>query len=189
MAVTINKKDQVVKLPPRPIYIGAGWNMAPEGMVQDEFDLDPSAVLRDATGDSVALCYYDQLDLRPEYGVEHSPDNRSGEGEGDDEWIKLDLHSLPPNVKFVDIYLDIYEGVKRGQHLGMVEACDVHVDDVSTGQVMIQYPVSDDLNYFGETGFWVCRFQRNPGGWEFQAKGLCDSTTVDLNTFANSILP
>lgn len=93
--VSLNlKKDNVEEL-----NIGLGWDT--------RSDLDVHAILRDEKGIEISRVYFGKLESN---GVRLSGDNRTGEGDGDDEVIFLSRDTLPKRVKHISIYVDIYSG-------------------------------------------------------------------------------
>ena len=125
MAVNLSKGGRVSLSKEAPglskILVGLGWdtNSSDTGA---EFDLDASAFLLGASGkveNEKNFVFYNNL-TSADGSVVHTGDNRTGEGEGDDEAIKIDLSKISPNVKEIDIVVTIHEAAARRQNFGMV---------------------------------------------------------------------
>jgi len=96
-------------------------------------------------------------------------DNLTGEGEGDDEEIKIDLSKVPENIEKIDFTVTIYEAVERRQSFGQVENAYIRVVDDLTGKELIRYDLGEDFSI--ETAVVVGEIYRNKGEWKFNAIG------------------
>ena len=102
-------------------------------------------------------------------GVEHLGDNLTGEGEGDDEQIKIDLSAVPASVEKIDFTVTIYEAEERRQNFGQVSNAFIRVVDETTGTELIRYDLGEDFSI--ETAVVVGELYRNNGEWKFNAIG------------------
>ena len=101
--------------------------------------------------------------------VEHTGDNLTGAGEGDDEVIRVDLKKLPANVERVAFTVTIYDADVRRQNFGQVSNAYIHIADETTGRDLIRYDLGEDFSV--ETAIVVGELYRNAGEWKFNAIG------------------
>ena len=152
------------------IYIGLGWDTNKYDGGKD-FDLDASAFLVGENGKVVSdsdFIFYGNL-KHASGAVEHTGDNLTGEGEGDDEVINVDLSKIPTNVAKIAFTVTIYEAEVRAQNFGMVSNAYIRVVN-STGDVeLIHYDLGED--YSIETAVVVAEIYRNGAEWKFNAIG------------------
>lgn len=150
--------------------LGMGWDTrVTDGAA---FDLDASALLLDANdkpvGEAGALVFYSQLSS-PCGGVVSSGDNRTGEGDGDDETITVDLEKLNTAVEKVVLVVTIHDAEARGQNFGMVNNAFVRVLKDGSSDVVARYDLSED--YSTETAVIFGELYKKDGEWRFAAKG------------------
>ena len=114
-------------------------------------------------------------------------DNRTGEGEGDDEQIKIDLSKVPGNINKVVFAVTIYEAEERRQNFGQVSNAFIRICDDKSGEEMLRYDLGEDFSI--ETAVVFGELYRNNGEWKFNAIGsgyqgglaaLCSSFGVDV---------
>ena len=132
--------------------VGLGWdtNRYSGGA---EFDLDASAFLLSVT---------------------HTGDNRTGEGEGDDEVLYIDFTKVPADVERIAITVTIYEAQERGQNFGQVSNAYVRLarrssENDSVGTEELRYDLGEDFSV--ETALVVCELYRSGATWKFNAVG------------------
>lgn len=174
MAVNLKKGQKVDLTKSNPglsrIMVGLGWdvNRYDGGF---EFDLDAAAFLLGINGkvqqDSDFVFYGNASD--PSGSVNHGGDNRTGEGEGDDEKIFVNLQAVPANVARVDFTVTIYEAAERRQNFGQVNNAYVRIVDEVTGKELIRYDLEEDFSI--ETAIVVGEIYRHNGEWKFNAIG------------------
>lgn len=168
------------------ILVGLGWDVNRyDGGAQ--FDLDAAAFLLAGTGkvrSSDDFIFYNQ---KVGAGVEHLGDNRTGEGDGDDEVIKVDLNAVPADVERVSFTVTIDQAAERNQNFGMVENSYIRVVDEATGTELVKYDLGEDFSV--ETAVVVADLYRHNGEWKFNAIGsgfsgglaaLCNNFGVDI---------
>ncbi|HIT72972.1 MAG TPA: TerD family protein, partial [Candidatus Fimicola cottocaccae] len=102
-------------------------------------------------------------------GVVHMGDNRTGEGEGDDEQIKIDLDKVPSNVSKIAFTVTIYEAEERRQNFGQVSNAFIRIVDEVTNEELIRYDLGEDFSI--ETAIVVGELYRHNGEWKFNAIG------------------
>lgn len=150
------------------VVVGLGWDTNRYDGGSD-FDLDASAFLVKEDGkvrsDSDFIFYGNKEGS----GVTHTGDNRTGDGDGDDEQIIIDLNSVPADVQKIAFTVTIYEAESRSQNFGMVENSFIRVVDEATGTELIRYDLGED--YSIETAVVVGELYRNNGEWKFNAVG------------------
>lgn len=152
------------------ILVGLGWdtNKYDGG---HEFDLDVSIFM---TGDSgkveneTNFVFYNN----PQDGagsVIYSGDNRTGEGEGDDESVKVTLSKVPANVQKISFTVTIHEADARGQNFGQVSNAYIRIVDTAKNEELLRYDLGED--YSIETAIVVAELYRHNGEWKFAAVG------------------
>jgi stress response protein SCP2 len=161
----------------RTIMVGLGWDEARKeksglmGMFKSApqaIDCDASAILCDADDKSTGVVYFGNL-RDPGGAVVHQGDNLTGEGEGDDEQIFVDLAAVPSQVAKIVFVVNIYDANVRKQHFGMIENAFIRLADTKSGKELCRYNLSE--NYDGMTGMVVGEIYRYRGEWKFNAIG------------------
>lgn len=174
MAVNLRKGQKVDLTKGNPslkkITVGLGWdvNRYDGGY---EFDLDASAFLLGADGRAAKetdFIFYGHM-CHDSGAVIHAGDNRTGEGEGDDEQIFVDLSLVPANVERIAITVTIYDAEARRQNFGQVSNAFVRIVDDLTGAEVIRYDLEEDFSI--ETAVVVGEIYRHGGDWRFNAVG------------------
>jgi stress response protein SCP2 len=154
----------------KKVIVGLGWDVNDED--ESNFDCDACAVLLGADGktDSSMHDIVWWHDLKHSSGaIWHTGDNLTGEGEGDDEQIVVDLAKMPAKFDKIVVAVSIYDGTKRGQHFGMIRNAFVRAVDADTNKEIFRYDLTD--NYSGKTGMIFGEIYRHSGQWKFNAIG------------------
>jgi len=136
-----------------------------------DFDLDGSVLLLDALGKVPSdqhFVFYDNLKT-PEGSVEHTGDNLTGEGEGDDESLKVDLAAVPAEVDKIVFPVSIHDADSRGQSFGQVRNAFIRVVNQAGGAELARYDLSEDAST--ETAMVFGELYRNGAEWKFRAVG------------------
>ena len=174
MAISLKKGQKVDLTKTNPglknILIGLGWDTNKYDGGKD-FDLDASVFLLNANGKVNSdddFVFYGNLKHKSG-SVEHMGDNLTGEGEGDDEEIKIDLSKVPENVDKIDFTVTIYEAEERKQNFGQVENAFIRVVNQATNEELIRYDLGEDFSI--ETAVVIGQLYRNKGEWKFNAIG------------------
>ena len=154
----------------KKIMVGLGWdvNAFDSG---DSFDLDAAAFLIDAAGKCPTdkeFVFYGNL-THSSGAVNHMGDNLTGDGEGDDEQIQIDLSKVPANIEKIAFTVTIYEAEARHQNFGQVSNAFIRLVDESNGTELIRYDLGEDFSI--ETAVVVGELYRNNGEWKFNAIG------------------
>ena len=174
MAITLSKGQKVSLTKGNPglkhIVVGLGWdtNKYDGGF---DFDLDSAAFLLDENGKVNAdtdFVFYNNL-KHSSGAVEHLGDNLTGEGDGDDEQVKVDLSLVPQNISKIAFTVTIHEALERRQNFGQVSNSYVRVIDEDTNQELLNYELGEEFSI--ETAIVVCEIYRHNGEWKFNALG------------------
>lgn len=170
----------------KEVVIGLGWdtNRYDGGQA---FDLDASAFMTASTGkvrNEKDFIFYGNTTSQ---GITHTGDNRTGDGEGDDEQIIVDLTTVPVDIEKIAFTVTIHDADARGQNFGMVENSFIHIVDKNSGTELVRYDLSEDFSI--ETAIVVGELYRHNGEWKFNAIGsgfsgglaaLCANFGVDV---------
>lgn len=173
MAVNLNKGDKVALSKDNvvtKISVGLGWDIAKYDDDGD-FDLDASAFVITKTG--MTRCdedfiFYNNL-KHPSGGIEHSGDNLTGSGSGDDEVIRVDLSRLPKYADKIVFCVTIHEAVRRMQNFGMVENSYIRIVDDTNGKELMRYDLKD--NFGNATAMIAGEIYKDESEWKFHAVG------------------
>ena len=153
----------------KKMLVGLGWSMrATDG---DAFDLDGSVFLLGAGGkvrSDADFVFYNQ-NKSSDGSVVHSGDNRTGEGEGDDESITVELDKVPADVEKIAVCVTIHDGEAKRQNFGMVASAYVRCVDATTNAEVARYDLSEDASV--ETAMIFGEIYRHNGEWKFKAVG------------------
>ena len=153
-------------------FIGLGWdtNITDTGT---DFDLDASVFLLGANDKLVSekhfIFYNNLVSPDSDQSVKLLGDNRTGEGEGDDEGIIVDLRKVPTEVAKVVITVTIYEADKRKQNFGQVTNAYIRLVDVQTKEEVLRYDLSEDFSV--ETAVVMAELYNKDGEWRINAVG------------------
>lgn len=152
------------------IMVGLGWDVNTFDGGAD-FDLDASAFVLGANGkcpNEKDFIFYGNLS-HSSGAVTHMGDNLTGEGEGDDEQIQVDLSLVPPNIEKIAFTVTIYDADRRRQNFGQVSNAYIRIVDLATNQEIIHYDLGEDFSI--ETAIVVGELYKYAGNWKFNAIG------------------
>ncbi|MGM0615340.1 MAG: TerD family protein [Pseudomonadota bacterium] len=173
MAVSLSKGGNVSLSKEAPglkhVVVGLGWD--PRVTDGQEFDLDASVFLCGEDGkvrSDTDFVFYNNM-VGGNGSVEHQGDNRTGEGEGDDEQVKIDLSSVPADVKKLAFAVTIHDADSRKQNFGMVSNAFMRVVNGEDGKELARYDLSED--YSVETAMIFGEVYRHGDEWKFKAIG------------------
>ncbi|MGF1540737.1 MAG: TerD family protein [Pleurocapsa sp.] len=154
------------------IFVGLGWDTKITDGGYD-FDLDASVFLLGGNekliSDNHFIFYNNLIGPDPDTSVEHTGDNLTGEGDGDDEVIKINLQTLPSDVQKIVVVVTIHEAEQRGQNFGQVENAFVRIVDAKTNQEATRYDLTEDCSI--ETAMIMAEIYRKNGEWRVNAVG------------------
>lgn len=163
--ISLSKTDPTLK----NVVIGLGWDARPTD--GQDFDLDASAFLLKEDGkvrSDADFIFYNQL--RSTCGsIEHTGDNLTGDGEGDDESLILKLDMIPYEVQRIVFTVTIHDADKRKQNFGQVSNAAIRVVNQDTGVEVTRYDLSEDAST--ETAMVFGEVYRHNGEWKFKAVG------------------
>ena len=163
--ISLSKTDPTLK----NIIIGLGWDARPTD--GQDFDLDASAFLLKEDGkvrSDTDFIFYNQL--RSACGsIEHTGDNLTGDGDGDDESLILKLDMIPYVVQRIVFTVTIHDADKRKQNFGQVSNATIRVVNQDTGIEVIRYDLSEDAST--ETAMVFGEVYRHNNEWKFKAVG------------------
>ena len=164
------------------VMVGLGWDEAEQsrglfGLFSHKtqaIDCDASVILCGADGKVVGrdikdCCVYFGNLHHASGAINHQGDNLTGEGEGDDEQIMVDMDRLPSNIDKMVFVVNIYDASVRRQHFGMIRNAFIRLVDMYNNTEICRYNLSD--NYDGMTGLIVGEIYRHDGEWKFNAIG------------------
>ena len=173
MALTLQKGGNLSLSKTDPtltnVLIGLGWD--PRATDGQDFDLDASAFLLGANGkvrSEADFIFYNQL-KSADGSVEHTGDNRTGAGDGDDEVVKVDLSRVPADVDKIVFVVTIHEADARKQNFGQVGGSFIRVVNEKSSAEVVRYDLAEDAST--ETAMVFAELYRNAGEWKFRAIG------------------
>lgn len=164
--VDLTKKNPGLK----NIMVGLGWDVNAFDSGAD-FDLDAAAFMLGSNGrcpTEKEFIFYGNLE-HASGAVKHMGDNLTGEGEGDDEQIEVDLTVIPSNVEKIAFTVTIYDAEPRRQNFGQVSNAYIRIVDMATNSELIRYDLGEDFSI--ETAVVVGEIYRYNGEWKFNAIG------------------
>jgi tellurium resistance protein TerD len=151
------------------VTVGLGWDV--RTTTGTDFDLDASALLTNTEGkvtNDGNFVFFNNL-KSPDGSVEHTGDNLTGEGEGDDEQIKVNLVAVPADVDKIVFPVSIYEAENRQQSFGQVRNAFIRVVNQADNTELARYDLSEDAST--ETAMVFGELYRNGAEWKFRAVG------------------
>ncbi|MFB9759165.1 MULTISPECIES: TerD family protein [Bacillaceae] len=174
MAISLSKGQKVDLTKTNPgltnIVVGLGWDVNKYDGGQD-FDLDSSVFLLNVNGKCASendFVFYNNT-KGANGAVEHTGDNRTGVGEGDDEQIMINLPAVPDSIQKIAFTITIHEAEARNQNFGQVSNSYVRILNEASGTELIRYDLGEDFSI--ETAVVVGELYRHNGEWKFNAIG------------------
>ncbi|MDR1976067.1 MAG: TerD family protein [Campylobacteraceae bacterium] len=153
----------------KQILVGLGWDArSTDG---EDFDLDASAFLLAKNGkvrNDSDFVFYGQL-TSPCGSVEHTGDNRTGAGEGDDEAIEINLNKVPAAIEKIVITVTIHEAEARKQNFGQVSDAFMRIVNLDNDAEIARFDLAED--YSTETAMIFGEIYKKNGEWKFKAVG------------------
>ncbi len=176
------------------LLIGLGWDEAPRaggkgflsgllgGSGGSPIDCDASVIMlsaNDKLTQKAHLVYFGNL-KSPEGSIQHTGDNLTGTGEGDDEQILVDLSRIPAEIQKVVFVVNIYDCQKRKQDFGLISNAFIRVANSATNQELCRFSLTD--NYAGKTALICAEVYRYNNEWKFAAigEGTTDASLGEL---------
>lgn len=171
--VTLDKEGGALK----NIVVGLGWDQ--RVTTGHDFDLDASALMCGADRRVLSdkhFIFYNNL-KSPDGTIEHTGDNLTGEGDGDDEMLLVSLESMAPEVQHIFFPVSIYDAHNRNQSFGNVINAFIRVVNADTGQELARYDLTEDAST--ETAMIFGELYRHAGSWKFRAVGQGYASGLD----------
>lgn len=170
MAINLQKGQRETLNAPK-FTIGLGWdtNASSTGAA---FDLDASVFIM---GDNKKILsdehfvFYNNL-KSPDDAVEHTGDNLTGDGDGDDEQILVDLSKIDSRASEICIVVTIHDAEARKQNFGQVRNSFVRILDSSNNNELVKYELEEDFSI--ETAVEFGRIYKRNNEWKFEAVGV-----------------
>ena len=163
--VSLSKTDPGMK----NVLIGLGWDVrATDGQ---DYDLDASVFLLAENGkvrNDLDFIFYNNL-RSTDGSVEHTGDNRTGKGDGDDELIKIKLDKIPADVAKLVFVVTIHDAAVRRQNFGQIEGAFIRLVNDDTQIEVARYDLTEDAST--ETAMLFGELYRHNGEWKFRAVG------------------
>ncbi|WP_239311758.1 MULTISPECIES: TerD family protein [unclassified Frankia] len=173
MGVSLSKGGNVSLTKEAPglanIVVGLGWDA--RSTTGADFDLDASAIACRADGRVLSdghFVFFNNL-KSPDGAIEHQGDNLTGEGEGDDEAINVNLVSLPTEIDKVVFPVSIYDADSRQQNFGQVRNAFIRIVNGAGGAEIARYDLTEDAST--ETAMVFGEVYRHGSEWKFRAVG------------------
>ena len=170
MAINLQKGQRENINAPK-FTIGLGWDTN-ETSTGQEFDLDASVFLLGENKKLVSdshFIFYNNL-KSPDGAIEHTGDNLTGDGDGDDEQIKVDLSKIDAAVSEITLIVTIHDAESRKQNFGQVRNSFVRVFDTNTNTEILKYELDEDFSI--ETAVEFGRIYKRNNEWKFEAVGM-----------------
>ncbi|HIC8757319.1 TerD family protein [Elizabethkingia anophelis] len=169
MSINLQKGQRESIQSPKFI-IGLGWdtNSTSTGSA---FDLDASAFILGENGKILSnqhFVFYNNL-KSPNDAVVHTGDNLTGDGDGDDEQIIIDLSKIENEASEISIIVTIHDAIGRNQNFGQIRNSFIRIADESSNQELLKYELEEDFSI--ETAVEFGRVYRKNGEWKFEAVG------------------
>jgi tellurium resistance protein TerD len=153
----------------RAVLVGLGWDERTTSGAS--FDLDASALMVNASGKVLSdahFVFFNNLHS-PDGSVEHTGDNLTGSGDGDDEQVLVNLAAVPGECEKIVFPVSIYEATERGQSFGQVRNAFIRVVNQDSGAELARFDLAEDAST--ETAMIFGELYRNNGEWKFRAVG------------------
>ena len=170
MAINLQKGQREVINAPKFI-IGLGWdtNTSSTGV---DFDLDASIFVLGENKKLISdqhFVFYNNLKT-PDGSIEHTGDNLTGQGDGDDEQVKVDLSKIEANATEICIVVTIHDAENRKQNFGQVRNSVIRIFDPNTNLDILNYELEEDFSI--ETAVEFGRIYKKNSEWKFEAVGI-----------------
>lgn len=173
----------------RRAVVGLGWDAVKRGgglfgfgtQQVEDIDCDASALM--LKGGRLAseqdVVFYGNLHHRSG-AVNHMGDNLTGDGDGDDEQITIDLDRVPAEYDRIVIVVNIYRAEAKKQDFGLIRNAFMRICDGNTGRELVRYNLSE--NYAGKTAMIFGELYRHNGDWKMNAvgQGTADGSLSEL---------
>ena len=174
MGINLSKGQKVDLTKTNPglvnVTVGLGWDTNKYDGGND-FDLDSSVFLLGSNGKCASesdFVFYNNT-TGAGGAVVHTGDNRTGDGDGDDEPVNINLSTVPASIEKIAFSITIHDAEARGQNFGQVNNSYVRILNADSGEELIRYDLGEDFSI--ETAVVVGELYRHNGEWKFNAIG------------------
>ena len=174
MGIQLRKGERIDLTKSNPalnnVLIGLGWDTKEYDGGQG-YDLDASLFLLNKEGrceEDRDFIFYNNK-VSSDGSINHLGDNRTGDGEGDDEQITVKLSQVKPEIDKIVVTVTIHDYDVRGQNFGQVENAFVRLVDEDSGVEILRFDLGEDFSI--ETGVVFCELYRHGVDWKFNAVG------------------
>ena len=163
------------------LMVGLGWDPVAQGSKgilgslfgsgAQDIDCDASAIMLNGDGKLTStenVVYFGRLKSK-DGSIQHMGDNLTGDGDGDDEQISVDLERVPESVHRIAFVVNIYDCVKRKQNFGMLQNAFIRIVDAGKGTEILRYDLAEKFDM--KTALIAGEIYRNNGEWKFSAIG------------------
>ncbi len=181
MAINLKKGQRISLKKEAPgltkVMCGLGWDVSESkglfGIFKgSDFDLDASVLCltnKDKLKSKSDVVYYGNLS-HSSGSITHLGDNLTGEGDGDDEQILVDLTAVPDEILKLVFVVNIYKARQRQQNFGQVKNAFVRLVNLSDNKEIARYSLFGE-EYEGKTGMILAEVYRDQGEWKMEAVG------------------
>ena len=170
MAINL-QKGQRESINAQKFTIGLGWDTN-SSSTGSSFDLDASVFVLGENKKVLSdnhFVFYNNL-RTPDGSVEHTGDNLTGDGAGDDEQIKIDLSRIDSNASEICVVVTIHEAALRNQNFGQIRNSIIRVFDSNSNEEILKYELEEDFSV--ETAVEFGRIYKKNNEWKFEAVGV-----------------
>jgi len=174
MSISLSKGQKISLSKEEPslkkIIVGLGWDTK-AGDTGNDFDLDASCFMLGENQKILTdnhFIFYNNL-KSPDASVEHTGDNLTGMGDGDDEQIKVDLSKISPEIKKIVFVVTIHDAIKRKQNFGQVENSFIRMINEDNNKEIAKFDLGED--YSTETAMIMAELYLHNGDWKMSAVG------------------
>lgn len=175
--ISLTKEDSKLS----KIMVGLGWDPVEQtrggilgllfGSSAPQIDCDASVIMLNENNKAEEIVYFGKL-KDSSSSVMHMGDNLTGEGDGDDEQILVELSKVPQKISKLVFVVNIYDCRKRNQHFGMIKNAFIRILDMQNNKELLRFNLSED--YSNKTGIYAGEIYRHNGEWKFVAIGEGD---------------
>jgi len=163
------------------VVVGLGWDQVKGGFFGggSQIDCDASVLMLNEQDKLVETVYFGRL-RSSDGSVQHTGDNLTGAGDGDDEQVKVDLSRVPANIQKLVFVVNIYQAHSRKQDFGKIQNAFIRVFNPANSNELVRFNLSDD--YKGLTSLVTGEIYRHNGEWKFNAigNGTTDGSLSEL---------
>ncbi len=164
------QKGQREAINAQKFIIGLGWDTN-QSSTGSSFDLDASVFVLGENGKLLSdahFVFYNNL-KSPNEAVVHTGDNLTGDGDGDDEQVIVDLSKIENNATEICVVVTIHDADDRKQNFGQVRNSFIRIVDASTNKDIVKYELDEDFSI--ETAVEFGRIYKRNNEWKFEAVG------------------